>query len=284
MSPDAQPAAARSHGSRPPLWVALAWVGVAFMCCICGIGGGLFAVPLLHYGGKLPLRTSIGTALCLVFTLAVTATATEVLQPRPQLLVEVTVLLVAGALPGSQLGYWTARRLDPLTLKTLFVLVLVAAGLRVLTSAGHGGQVPGELSPAELGLVPLIGFAGGFLAPLLGIGGGLLVIPCLFLGFPTIGYLEARASSLAMAAVASGWSVRNYLRSREVDLDAVLPMAAATVVGAVAGVRAVHLPGWAAYARATLGVILVVVAARFAIDVVRMRRARQPGWAAPGED
>lgn len=261
----------------PPFWVALVWVGVAFLCCLCGIGGGLFAVPLLHYGARLPLRKSVGTALCLVCTLAVTATLTELTQPRPQLLVEVACLLIAGALPGSQLGFWTSRRLKVLTLKVLFVLVLAAAGLRVLTAGGHGYQVVGDLTPSELALIPLIGFAGGFLAPLLGIGGGLLVIPCLFLGFPTIGYLEARASSLAMAAVASGWSVRNYVRSREVDLRAVAPMMVATVIGTVAGAQAVHWPGWANYARLALGVVLLVVAGRFLADVLSLRREGRAG-------
>jgi len=153
--------------------------------------------------------------------------------------------------------------------------VLVAAGARVLTASGHGGQVPGELSRGELALVPLIGFAGGFLAPLLGIGGGLVVVPSLFLGFPTIGYVEARASSLAMAMVASGWSVRNYLRSGELDLRAILPLAAATAVGAVLGVRAVHLPGWGEIARTSLGAVLLLVAVRFAHDVLRTRAARR---------
>jgi len=267
---------------RPPLWVAVVWVGVAFLSCICGIGGGLFAVPLLHYGARLPLRTAVGSALCLVFTLALTATVTEALRAESQLLVRVAAALVAGALPGSQVGFRVSQRIDALALKTLFVLVLVGAGARVLTASGHGGQVPGELSRAEFLLVPLIGFTGGFLAPLLGIGGGLVVVPCLFLGFPTIGYVEARASSLAMAMVASGWSVRNYLRTGELELRSVLPMMAATVLGAVLGVSAVHLPGWGEIARTSLGVVLLVVAVRFARDVLKTRAARRATAEASG--
>ena len=280
MSEAAAPSTGRSTGRAGrvlvPLWMAPVWIGVAFLCSMCGIGGGLFAVPLLHYGARFPLRTSIGTALGLVCALAVTATLTELAQPRSQLLPEVALLLVVGALPGSQLGFWTSKRVDPLALKTIFTVVLVGAGLRLL-SAGRGGQVPGDLNPNELALVPLIGFAGGFLAPLLGIGGGLVVIPALYLSFPTVGYVEARASSLAMAALVSGWSVRNYVRSREVEPAAVLPLLVATVVGAVAGVWAVHQPGWARYARLTLGVILIVVAARILLDVVQMRRIRRGG-------
>ncbi len=266
-----------THGApRIPAWVALVWVGVAFGASLCGIGGGLIAVPLLHYGARLPLRTAVGTGLVLVCTLGLSATVAEALRAHSQLLPEVAGLLIVGALLGAQLGFRVAQRVDPLALKVVFVLALVLAGLRVLTASAGGGPAPGGLTAAELALVPAVGFAGGFLAPLLGIGGGLVVVPALFLGFPTIGYIEARASSLAMAVVASGWSVRNYLRSGEVSLRTAAPLIAATVVGSVLGVQAVHLPGWAERARLLLGVVLLLVALRFAHDLLaawRLRRA-----------
>ena len=51
-----------TEGQRPPVWVALPWLAAAFLATICGIGGGLFAVPLLHYVAKQQLRTAVGTA------------------------------------------------------------------------------------------------------------------------------------------------------------------------------------------------------------------------------
>ena len=174
------------------------------------------------------------------------------------------LLLAAGAVPGSQLGFWLSKKIDGPLLKVLFALVLFATGLRVFTAAEPPDAAGGALSAAQLAWVPLIGLVGGFLTPLFGIGGGIVTVPALFLGFEEIGYVEARASSLAMSAVAAAWSLRNYLRSREVDRRAILPLVAATVAGSVAGTLAVHREGWADLARTILGALLLSLALRFA--------------------
>ena len=269
-------AAAEPPAPRAPLWLAVAWTGVAFLCSLCGIGGGLFAVPLLHYGAKLPLRVAVGSSLCLVLALALSATAAEAVRSESTLLPWVAVLLAAGAVPGSQLGFWLSKKIDGPLLKVLFALVLFATGVRVFTAAEPPDAAGGALSAAQLAWVPLIGLAGGFLTPLFGIGGGIVTVPALFLGFDQIGYVEARASSLAMSAVAAAWSLRNYLRSREVDRRAILPLVAATVAGSVAGTLAVHHEGWADLARTILGALLLSLALRFAFDVFRRGRERDP--------
>jgi uncharacterized membrane protein YfcA len=256
-----------------PPWVPVLWIGVAFLCSLCGIGGGLFAVPLLHYGAKLPLRVAVGSSLFLVLALALSATATEALRSESTLLPWVAALLAAGAVPGSQLGYRVARKIDAPRLKALFAAVLLVVGVRVFTAAEPAAAAGGSLSAGELAWIPLIGVAGGFLTPLFGIGGGILTVPVLFLCFDEIGYVEARSSSLAMSAVAAAWSARSYVRSREVDLRGILPLSIATVVGAVAGTRAVHLEGWAELARVLLGALLLLLSVRFALDVVRRARA-----------
>jgi uncharacterized membrane protein YfcA len=262
-----------TEGQGPPVWVALPWLAAAFLATICGIGGGLFAVPLLHYVAKQPLRTAVGTSLVLVFVLATTATTVEALRADSALSPRVIGLLIAGGLPGAQLGYVVAQRIEAAWLKRVFVVVLVAAGLRILfvrAAATAGGGVE-ALSALELALVPLVGFGGGFVAPLLGIGGGLIVVPALFLAFPALGYLDARANALALAVAVSAWSVTRYVRDGHVRLASVLPLVLSTVVGAVAGVTSVHGAGWADGARMVMGTILIVVAGRFALDVWRAR-------------
>jgi uncharacterized membrane protein YfcA len=257
---------------RTALWVAVPWVAAAFLATICGIGGGLFAVPLLHYVGKLPLRTAVGTSLVLVLVLALTATAAEAARADSALEWRVAGLLIVGGVPGAQLGFRFAQKLKTNVLKRVFVVVLLLAGLRILFVPSGGGAGSGaSLSGLELALVPLVGLGGGFVAPLLGIGGGLVVVPALFLGFAPLGYLEARACSLAMSVAAAGWSVTRYLRTGEVHLPSAAVLAVSTVIGAVAGVLTVHRAGWSDVARTVMGLVLLFVAARFAVDVWRAR-------------
>jgi len=40
---------------------------VALLCSMCGIGGGVFAVPILHYLYGIPLKRAVATVLCLVW-------------------------------------------------------------------------------------------------------------------------------------------------------------------------------------------------------------------------
>ena len=88
---------------RGPLLL-LAGAAIAFIGALCGIGGGLFAVPMLHYLFKLDLRASVATALCLVAATAYSSTLTEVF--REDSFLELTVgPLAVGALLGAQLGF-----------------------------------------------------------------------------------------------------------------------------------------------------------------------------------
>ena len=43
---------------------------IGFLGSMCGVGGGLFAIPLLHYGLGIELRRAGATARCRVFATA----------------------------------------------------------------------------------------------------------------------------------------------------------------------------------------------------------------------
>ena len=263
-TPESEPA------QRPSAWLLLAWIVAAFVSALCGIGGGLFAVPMLHFIGRLPLKRAIGTALVLVFIMATTATVAEALRADSALDVRVALLLVAGSLLGAQLGFRVAQRIKVRLLKLSFIVVLLIAGLRILFSEGSGA-VPGaelEWTASTAALVGGIGFCGGFLSPLLGIGGGLVVVPALFFSLPSFGHLDARANSMAMGAVASAWSAWLHFRAGGVHGPTAAWFSASTVVGAVLGVMLVHRDGWADMAQLLMGGVLLFVAARFARDVL----------------
>jgi len=265
-------ARAQRDSASPAVLTAL-WGPLAFLSALCGIGGGLFAVPLLHYVGATPLKRAVATSTVIVFILSVVGTLTEALQDKPNFIWPAIAALAVGGWAGAVSGYWVSQRVDTRFIKRAFVFVLLFSAYRVLAVGGAASDELGsdarQLEPLYVVLVALIGFVGGFIAPILGVGGGLFVVPALYLSFPAISILEARACSVAMTILTSGQSAWLHARAGSVDSTPLRWLGPATVVGSALGVVAVHQPGWAAVARVGLGVILLAVAARFAWDEFR---------------
>ncbi len=269
----AQAGSGAQAGAPPAIWVHGLWLVTAFLSAVCGIGGGLFAVPILHYLAGLDLKRAIGTSLVLVLVLSSTGTAVELFHEQSGIDGLVVALLIAGGWIGAKTGFIVSRRVHTLWLKRLFALVLVVSGVRILgldayaVQNGNGGSL--ALPAWEMGIVLLVGFGGGFISPLLGVGGGLIVIPALFLFLPGISYLQARACSTAMTVITAAQAAHLHWRAGNVDRSLVWRFAALTAVSSLLGVLAVHRPGWANVARIAMAMILFLVAARFAWDVAR---------------
>lgn len=264
--------------ARRDLWLLPAGFLIAFVGALCGIGGGLFAVPILHFLRGLELKSAVATALVLVLATTTCATITEALRAEPDLHWRVVGCTAAGVLFGAQLGFFVARRIGTRTLKAVFVVVLAVAGYRLLFASG-GVAIEGADGDAWIDTTAFLvavaaGFGGGFLAPLLGIGGGLLMVPALFLGVDGMGFGEARATSLAAGSLGALRSVVLHGRDGRVHLPAVAPLALGAVFGAACGVFVVHAEGVVAFARVLLGGILWFVAARFAWE---LRKPAEPG-------
>jgi uncharacterized membrane protein YfcA len=246
---------------------------------LCGIGGGVFAVPLLHYAYGMPLKIAIANSLVLVAASTSTATATEVLRADTALHYEVLVVLVIASLVGTQIGYRIQKKLDARALKIVFCVVMLAVGLKLFFAPPHHGD-PGaitarlELAPLEIATVACIGLLAGVLAPLLGVGGGLVAVPGLFLGLPALGYAAARACSTAMSVVNSWQSVWLYRREKKIEIATALWFAGGALAGGVVGDALIHIPAVVVIAEKLLSATLFFVAARFAWDVQRERGAR----------
>lgn len=270
-SPEAE--AGPQTACRAPRWLLLAGFGIALLGSVCGIGGGLFAVPLLHFALGFPLRRAVATSLCLVFTTTTTATVAESLHSHSQLNWPLIGVLAGGALVGAQLGYSLSRRIRMRQLRILFTAVLFGAGLRILTADGSSDAVLDgaafTLGGKQVVTALAIGLGGGVLAPLLGVGGGLLMVPGLFLLLPEIGYLGARAASLAVGSLTALRSLSLLAGERLVDWRAGRLLALGSLAGSLAGALLVHRPGWGAYAQVAMGLILLFVALRFLIDAMR---------------
>ena len=262
-------------GTRPaPFWFVPAGIVIGFAGALCGIGGGIFAGPLLHAARKLPLKRATATAILVVLATTIASTVAEVLRPDSALDWPVVVPLALGALAGAELGFGVARRIDERALKGFFAVVLLVAGLRVLafSSALGGGAV---VAPAARAAIALgIGLAGGFLTPLLGIAGGVVMVPALFLTLGELEFVGARACALAAGAAAALRSLWLHLRARNVQVALGIPLAVGALIGAGAGVIAAHQPLLTHAGRILLGIVLLAQSGRFLLE---LRRSRSEG-------
>ena len=261
--------------------MALLGFAIAIWASVCGIGGGLFAVPLLHYVLRLSLRESIATSLVLVFATTTAASVAEVVRSDAALHLPTVITLVVASVVGARIGFALALAIDTRRLKALFVVVLLLVAAKVLSTPVGGGGEPIALFE-NLGYerrdyvwIALTGLAAGIVAPLLGVGGGLVALPALFLGISPLGYLGARAASLMMSMVNAWISILLYWRTGAVCWPIARPFAGGALFGAVLGVWVVHHPGLVAVARGLLAATLVFVAFRFALDLRRPRQAAQ---------
>lgn len=252
--------------------LALVASAITAVCSMCGVGGGIYAVPMLHYGFKVPLRNAVATSLGLVAAATSTATVSELLHPDSALFLSIVSALVLTSLVGAEIGFWISKRLETRGLKALFVVVLgfVSWKLLMTTSGGAAAPIAGFVPTFEhIAGATLIGLCAGIVVPLLGVGGGLVVVPALLFGVPEIGYLGARACALAMGAVTSTRSLWVYAREGRVHLPTARWFAAGALVGAATGVWLVHQDGAASWGRNLLGATLFIAALRFAVDVLR---------------
>lgn len=271
MSAAADTGAATRRPARRSVLVLLGVV-MGVYSTLCGIGGGVFAVPLLHYVYRMPLRSAVANSLVLVAASTTSATLLEAFRPDSALLPGLVGALVAGSIVGSRVGFAIGKRASTGALKTFFALLL--AGVAVHLLAGHG--VGDAFAPADArtepttgayALVALVGLAAGIVAPLLGIGGGLVAVPALLFLLPGLGFLAARACSMAMSTVNSWQSVWLYRRDGEIRSSSGLWLAVGAVAGAAVGIQLVHVPVVMQSARVLVALALLFAAGRFGWDV-----------------
>src|SRR6267142_2037118 len=100
--------------------------GVGLAAGLVGAGGGFLLVPLLLVVADIPIRVTIGSSLAITALGAVAGFAGKLL--TGQIPLAPTLAVVAGAVPGAQLGAAVSRRLPPLGLRVaLFAFVTLTA-------------------------------------------------------------------------------------------------------------------------------------------------------------
>ncbi|WP_454929342.1 sulfite exporter TauE/SafE family protein, partial [Actinomyces sp.] len=143
---------------RRILLVIATGVGAGFLSGLFGVGGGLVIVPALMAVLGMDQRRASATSLAAIIVTAAVGSGTYALHG------EVSwaggVLLVVGALVGSQIGVWLLRRLPapslPWILIGFTVFVIVSQYLHVPTREGSV-----SLTPASCTLMILVGLCAG---------------------------------------------------------------------------------------------------------------------------
>ncbi len=249
------------------LLLALAGLVIGTWGSLCGIGGGIFAVPIFHYILRMPLPQAIAHSLVLVAVMTTGGTLVELLRADCAIAWDVLGALVATSWLGTHVGLWIGRRLSVQALKRLFAVLIALVALEMLfTEPLRGTPLGCEWSVGLLVLVLLLGFAAGILAPLFGVGGGLLAVPGLLYGLPEIGYVGARATSTAMSTFNAWQSLILQRKQGHLRLAEALPPALGAFAGSYAGVWLAHQPQIAVPAQRLIAATLLLISVRFFLD------------------
>lgn len=219
---------------------------------LLGLGGGVFLIPLLNVGLGLPLKTASGISLMTVIATSNAVAANSA--ARKVINLRLGMLLQVAAVAGGLLGALVVERLAVDTLYLIFAAVTAVIAVVMLTRLDRRNVFldssidPGALGgrffedesgrevvyrirrlPAALG----VSFVGGVVSGLLGIGGGVLQVPALnaWCGVPI---RAAAATTAAMIGITALGSAPIYYARGHVTA----PLAAAAVLGVLAGSRA----------------------------------------------
>jgi uncharacterized protein len=271
-------------------------IAVGFISGMFGIGGGFLMTPLLIFLGISP---AVAVATVSSHIAASSFSGAITYWRRKALDLSLAAMLLIGGICGTAAGVWLFTYLRALgqldlTISLSYVLLLgsvgglmVMEGVRAIIRSRHGKPVelrrPGSHTwfhglPFKLRFkqsriyvssipVVMIGFIMGFIGAIMGIGGGFLLVPMLiyFLRVPTNVVIGTSMvlTLVTMATATVLHSVTNHL----VDVILALILMVGGVTGAQFGARAGQKMRGERL-RLMLGVLVLAVGLRFAVDLV----------------
>ncbi len=265
---------------EPSLTMALVLFGAGMAAgivgALLGLGGGVFLVPFMVLVLQFPMRQAV--AISLVTVIATSSVVTSIRMGRSLVNFRLGMLLEVATTAGGLAGGVIAIMLSQHTLQRMFGVMTIVSAVAMLgrlkkrnvivAEDADTGRLGGRYHEAESGgvvsyrvkRVPVamaVSLAAGSLSSLLGVGGGILKVPALnaWCGVPM---RAAAATSAFMIGVTAASGVVIYFGRG----DIVPWMAAATVLGVLAGSRAGFMVGERAKAKwlkLLLAAILVVV-------------------------
>ena len=246
------------------------------MGALLGLGGGVFLVPFLVLVLGLPMRLAVGISLTTVIATSSVVSAGRV--GRQLINLRLGMLLEVATAAGGLTGGIVAWMMSQQTLQRLFGVVTAAAAIVMIRRLDRRNVIlDPEADPGKLGgryfeeesrgtvvyqvrrlpLALAVSLAAGSVSSLLGLGGGIIKVPALnaWCGVPM--RAAAATSAFMIGVTATAGAVIYYGRGEIVPW-----MAAATVLGVLAGSRAGLLIATrldARWLKLSLAVVLAVV-------------------------
>ncbi|HEY0836308.1 MAG TPA: sulfite exporter TauE/SafE family protein [Azospirillum sp.] len=268
---------------------------VGFLSGLFGVGGGFLMTPLLIFLG-VPPAVAVGTQANQLVAASVSGVLAH--WRRGNVDVKLGVVMLLGGLVGTTVGVWIFGLLQQLgqidvaiSLSYVFFLGVIGSlmlvestralirGRRPAATRGklhhhiwlHGLPLKMRFHRSKLyisALLPAaIGAVGGMLVAIMGIGGGFLLVPAMIylLNMPTA--LVAGTSLFQIIFTTAVATVLQAATNQTVDVMLALLLLVGGVIGAQFGTKAGgYLRG--EQARALLGLLVVIVAARLAWELV----------------
>lgn len=239
---------------------------------LLGGGGSILAVPALVYGVGLGIEEAIPISLVVVAT----ASAVGVLPKirTRQVRWRMAGIFSAAGIPATVLGSAISRHLPGSALLIGFAVVMVVAGVRMLTDQGHTGTAcevrAGQVNwrrcaPRSIGA----GLVVGLLTGLFGVGGGFLIIPALVVVLG-VEMSTAIGTSLLIIVANSVAGIVSHLHGVSVDWSLTAAFVAAAMVASLAAgyfgtkLDTDRLQRWFAY-------LVFAVAAYVLVDTIFLR-------------
>lgn len=247
--------------ARPPWGFALIGVAAGLLAGLLGVGGGIIMVPLMVAMGVDQHRAH-ATSLLAILVIALAGVSR--FAAAGEVAWGIGAAVAIGAVAGSTLGSHAMGRLSPEAIRLAFVMLIFAAGLRMVFGGDIGAGNGAEGAVAWV-VALLIGLFSGFAAGVAGVGGGIIIVPALvvLLGVPQH---AAEGTSLMVIVFTALAATRVNLSQGRVDLREGIVMGLAGVVSTVIGASfALGLDG-RVLAR-IFGIFVLVVALRMAWSV-----------------
>ena len=251
---------------------ALAWgAAIGMLGGLIGLGGAEFRLPVLLGAFALAAHAAVRVNLLMsLATLSAAAAGRFGFASFPALAAHAPeiIALTLGAMAAAWFGAGLLARVDALRLTRIIAALLGAIGVLLLVEAAAGDAL--HLGAAEGGAWrpvtgAVAGVAIGLVSSLLGVAGGELIIPTLIFGFG-LDLRNRGTARLMISLPAVGVGVLRHLRlggyrDRRVLAGIAAPMAAGSVIGAMAGAALLPFVPVAAL-KLLLGAILLASAVK----------------------
>ena len=269
---------------------------VGFLSGLFGVGGGFLLTPLLIFSG-IPPAVAVGTVASQI--VASSASGTLAYMRKKAIDLKLGTFLLASGLVGSAFGVMVFTRLKTvgqldLTISLCYVTFLGTVGGLMLTEAlrslyaQRGGRVIPTRRPGQHGWaaglplkvrfprsrlyisvfpVILLGIVIGFLGSLLGIGGGFIMVPALIYLLRVPSTVVVGTTLMQTFGTMTFATVMHAATNVSVDLVLGLCLMVGGVIGAQFGAQiGQRMRGETL--RALLGLLVLSVGVRFAVDLV----------------